>query len=61
MATFGIFSIAVALYAGYQISTIDQTYSNLIAGPSASATNAVRANRSLQASRAAMGELGLCS
>jgi methyl-accepting chemotaxis protein len=57
MATFGIFSLAVALYAGYQISTIDTSYSNLLDKETAASFNTVRTNRALQSARAAISEI----
>lgn len=56
MAAFGAFSVAVAIYAGYQISKIDQGYSELLTGEAAAATNIIRMNRSLQAARASIAE-----
>jgi methyl-accepting chemotaxis protein len=57
MATFGAFSIAVALYAGYQISNIDREYSSLLTGETAASMQVVRANRALQSARAAISEI----
>jgi methyl-accepting chemotaxis protein len=57
MATFGAFSIAVALYAGYQISKIDQGYSDLLTGETTASMNVVRTNRALQSARAAISEI----
>jgi methyl-accepting chemotaxis protein len=57
MAAFGVFSIAVALFAGFQISTIDTSYSRLLEQESSAALNIVRTNRSLQSARAAISEI----
>lgn len=57
MAAFGAFSVAVAVYAGFQISRIDEGYSELLDRETAAATNTIRMNRSLQSARASIAEI----
>ncbi len=57
MAVFGAFSVAVALYAGFQLKSIDTGYSNLLAREAATGTNTVRMNRALQSARASIGDI----
>jgi methyl-accepting chemotaxis protein len=57
MAVFGAFSIAVAIYAGWQIYKIDAGYRTLQTSENAAALNNVRMNRSLQTARAAISEI----
>ncbi|MCO5734255.1 methyl-accepting chemotaxis protein [Rhizobium sp. SSA_523] len=57
MACFGLFSFCVALYSASQISSVDGSYSELLDGESAAALYLARSNRTLQAGRAAIGDL----
>jgi methyl-accepting chemotaxis protein len=57
MALFGVFALAIAGYAGTQIKAIDASYSKLLDGEAAASTYIARANRSMQNSRAAIGDL----
>ncbi|MFN7010158.1 MAG: methyl-accepting chemotaxis protein [Allorhizobium sp.] len=57
MACFGLFSLGMAFYSGQQISSVDQEYSELITSESTAALYLARSNRSLQAARAAIGDL----
>ncbi|MGA1800630.1 methyl-accepting chemotaxis protein [Rhizobium sp. HT1-10] len=57
MAGFGLFALGVSLYSGRQLSLIDAGYSSLLEHESAAALSTARANRSLQAARASMGDL----
>ncbi|MBB4010015.1 methyl-accepting chemotaxis protein [Allorhizobium taibaishanense] len=57
MALFGVFAVSVAGYAAYQIKATDTSYSNLIDQETKAALYASRANRALQGSRAALGDL----
>ncbi|WP_337268715.1 methyl-accepting chemotaxis protein [Oryzifoliimicrobium ureilyticus] len=57
MAVFGLFSLGAASYAVFNIGYIDTKYSKLLDGESVAATYLARANRSLQAGRASIGEL----
>ncbi|MBO9136444.1 methyl-accepting chemotaxis protein [Rhizobium sp. B230/85] len=57
MAGFGLFALGVSLYSGRQLSMIDASYSSLLDRESAAALATARANRSLQAARASVGDL----
>ncbi|KQT06823.1 chemotaxis protein [Rhizobium sp. Leaf386] len=57
MMLFGMFALGVAFYAGSNISQIDGNYSDLLASESKASLKLVRANRSFQASRAAIGDI----
>ncbi len=57
MGAFGIFSIGVTIYSAKSMSYIDSSYSSLVAGSDRGAIYLARANRSIQAARAAMGDL----
>ncbi len=57
MAGFGLFSLGVSLYSSQKLSMIDTDYSSLLDHESAGALATARANRSLQAARASIGDL----
>ncbi|WP_137132335.1 methyl-accepting chemotaxis protein [Rhizobium sp. FY34] len=57
MAGFGLFTVAIALYSGQKMQSIDTAYSLLLEGESEAALYLARSNRSLQATRAAIGDL----
>jgi methyl-accepting chemotaxis protein len=54
---FGVFTLAVAVFVGSQMSTIDSGYSALVAGPEAAAVSGARANRALTVMRRAIADL----
>ena len=57
MAVFGAFSLAVAVYGSSRIMYIDEANSSLLKHESTAALMMARANRALQATRAALGDL----
>ncbi|CAN7629216.1 methyl-accepting chemotaxis protein [Neorhizobium sp. LjRoot104] len=57
MALFGVFALGAAGYAGMQIKAIDASYGKLLGGEAAASTYIARANRAMQNSRAAIGDL----
>jgi methyl-accepting chemotaxis protein len=61
MAMFGVFALGVAFYATGQIRFIDEEYSGLVNEESAAALYLARSNRSMQAMRAAMGDIMMAS
>ena len=61
MAVFGTFALGVAAYSGWEMLGIDGRYSNLIEGKTRAGLYLARANRSLQGTRAAIGELLISS
>jgi methyl-accepting chemotaxis protein len=57
LSGFGVFTLAVAVYVGGQMSKIDSGYSGLIAGPEAAAVHVAQANRELTAMRRSVADL----
>ncbi|RYD29606.1 MAG: HAMP domain-containing protein, partial [Sphingomonadales bacterium] len=57
LASFGVFGIAVAYYAGTQLQSVDETYSELIDTNAKASLLMAKANRALQTARAAVGDL----
>ncbi|TCQ11901.1 methyl-accepting chemotaxis protein [Rhizobium sp. PP-F2F-G36] len=57
MAGFGLFSLGTTLYSAQQTSVIEAAYSMLLGKQQASALYLARSNRSLQATKAAIGDL----
>jgi methyl-accepting chemotaxis protein len=57
MGCFGLFSIGTAFYSGEKISSVDESYGGLIEEEATAAVYLSRANRSLQAARASIGDL----
>jgi methyl-accepting chemotaxis protein len=57
MVAFAVFVLVVAFYSDSQIKAVDSGYKGLLSEESAAATNLSRANRGLQAARAAIGEI----
>ncbi|NWJ27632.1 HAMP domain-containing methyl-accepting chemotaxis protein [Rhizobium sp. RM] len=57
MAIFGAFSVGVAIYSDLQITKVNAQYARLLTGETSAGLYIARANRSLQAARAAIGDL----
>jgi methyl-accepting chemotaxis protein len=57
LSGFGVFTLAVAVYVGGQMWTIDSGYTALIAGPEEAAIHAVRANRQLTSIQRSIADL----
>ncbi|MDO1581783.1 methyl-accepting chemotaxis protein [Rhizobium oryzicola] len=57
MAMFGLFSLCVAIYSGYQIKSIDGGYRGLLAREADAAIFLSRSTRFIQGARAAIGDL----
>ena len=57
MAAFGLFAFCVALYSGQQISRVNTEYSALLAEESSASLYLARSNRSMQTSRASIGDV----
>ena len=57
MAIFGIFALAVALYGSMQVKSIDAANTALLKNESRASLMMARANRALQATRGAIGDL----
>ncbi len=57
MATFGLLAVALAVYQTNQLHKIDESYQSLMDGHQTAALSLARANRSLQAFRASVGDL----
>ena len=57
VAGFGLFSLGTSLYSALETSKIDTSYSKLLAGDQTAAVYLARSNRSLQATRASIGDL----
>ena len=57
MAIFGVFSLVVALYGSSRVKYIDEAHTSLLEHESTAALMMARANRSLQATRGAIGDL----
>lgn len=57
MSCFGLFALGMAIYAGRQISSINENYSALLNKQSTAALYLARSNQSLQSTRASIGDL----